>query len=75
MSHYDYNESTKPLGAIPRPKHWYTINEAANKFHLTTSQLEKWVDNRSVRSVLDNNRDVLIKVVDIEQILNLTAFY
>ena len=75
MGHYDYSDSIKPLGAIPRLKHWFTINEAANKFRLTTTQLERWVDNRSVRSELDSNNNVLLKVVDIEQILNLTSFY
>ena len=66
MSHYNYSGTLIQPGAIPRTKPWYTIIEAASKFCLTITQLEKWVDDRSVRIVLDNSRDILIKAEDIE---------
>jgi len=52
-------------------KNWYTIDEAASKYGLTTKQLEKWVDAGLVRTEEEEDKVTLLNSDDIEQELRL----
>lgn len=50
---------------------WYTIDEAASKFGLSTQQLHKWVNEGLVRTEGNNGKETLLNGDDIEQKLHL----
>ena len=50
-------------------KNWYTIEEAAAKYGLTTENIEKWVDRGLVRT--EGDTVILVNCNDIEQELHL----
>lgn len=52
-------------------KNWYTIDEAASKYGLSTQQLQKWVDAGLVRTEEDKGKETLLNSDDIEQELRL----
>jgi|APHig6443717497_1056834.scaffolds.fasta_scaffold1071920_1 DNA-binding transcriptional MerR regulator len=52
-------------------KNWYTIDEAASKYGLTTKQLQKWVDAGLVRTEEEKDKVTLLNSDDIEQELRL----
>lgn len=52
-------------------KSWYTIDEAASKYGLSTKQLQKWVDGGLVRTEEDNGKATLLNGDDIELKLQL----
>jgi DNA-binding transcriptional MerR regulator len=52
-------------------KDWYTIDEAASKFGLSTSQLRQWVDGGLVRTESTTDNVDLLNGNDIEQELRL----
>jgi DNA-binding transcriptional MerR regulator len=52
-------------------KNWYTIDEAASKYGLSTQQLQKWVDGGLVRTEEDKGTVTLLNSDDIEQELRL----
>jgi DNA-binding transcriptional MerR regulator len=52
-------------------KNWYTIDEAASKYGLTTKQLQKWVDAGLVRTEEEKDKVKLLNSDDIEQELRL----
>jgi len=52
-------------------KNWYTMDEAASKFGISTKQLQDWVDNGVIRSEEGNDKVILLNSDDIEQELNL----
>jgi ribosome assembly protein YihI (activator of Der GTPase) len=52
-------------------KNWYTIDEAASKYGLTTKQLQKWVDAGLVRTEEEMDKVTLLNSDDIEQELRL----
>jgi hypothetical protein len=51
---------------------WYTIDEAASKFGLSTEQLQDWVDYGLVRFEGDKDKVILLNGDDIEQQLNMS---
>ena len=50
---------------------WYTINEAASKFGITTRLLLIWVDNGLVRTEGGKGKLILFNGDDIEREMNL----
>lgn len=52
-------------------KSWYTIEEAAYKFGLSTHQLQQWVNYGLVRTEGDIDEVILLNSDDIEQELNM----
>ena len=52
-------------------KNWYTIDEAASKFGLSTGQLQQWVDDGLVRTESTTDNVDLLNGNDIEQELQL----
>jgi len=51
---------------------WYTIDEAASKFGLSTEHLQEWVDNGLVRTEGNNGRVILLNNDDIERQLKMS---
>ena len=51
---------------------WYTIDEAASKFGLSTEHLQEWVDNGLVRTEGNNGRVILLNSDDIERQLKMS---
>jgi len=52
-------------------KNWYTIDEAASKYGVSTVQLLQWVDLGLVRTEGEKGDVALLNSDDIEQELNL----
>lgn len=50
---------------------WYTIEEAASKFGVSTQQLQAWVDNGVIRFEGDKDKVILLNGDDIGQELHL----
>jgi DNA-binding transcriptional MerR regulator len=50
---------------------WYTIDEAASKFGLSTNQLQEWTDIGLVRKIEDNGKTIQLNGEDIEREMNL----
>jgi predicted site-specific integrase-resolvase len=50
---------------------WYTIEEAASKFGVSTQQLQEWVDNGVIRFEGDKDKVILLNGDDIGQELHL----
>ena len=50
---------------------WYTIEEAAAKYGLTTAQIKLWIDNGLVRSEGHKGDVIMVNINDIEQELRL----
>lgn len=52
-------------------KNWYTIDEAASKYGLSTKQLQNWVDGGLIRTEEGKGKVTLLNSDDIEQELHL----
>lgn len=52
-------------------KNWYTIDEAASKYGVSTKQLQQWVDRGLVRTEEDKGKVTLLNSDDIELELRL----
>jgi DNA-binding transcriptional MerR regulator len=52
-------------------KSWYTFDEAASKFGITTRQLQLWMERGLVRTEKDRDGMILLNGDDIEQELHL----
>lgn len=52
-------------------KNWYTIDEAASKYGLSTKQLQNWVDGGLIRTEEGKGKVTLLNSDDIEQELQL----
>ena len=52
-------------------KCWYTVEEAAAKFGVSTNQLLQWVDNGLIRTEGDKGKVKLLNGNDIELKLNM----
>ena len=52
-------------------KNWYTLDETASKYGLSTQQLQKWVDGGLVRTEEGKGKVTLLNSDDIEQELRL----
>ncbi len=52
-------------------KGWFTVDEAASKYGITSQQLMKWVEEGLVRTERDTVGMVLLNGYDIEQELHL----
>ena len=52
-------------------KNWYTIDEAASKYGVSTKELLEWVDRGLVRTEGDKGTVALLNSDDIEQELGL----
>jgi DNA-binding transcriptional MerR regulator len=52
-------------------KNWYTIDEAASRYGLSTRQIQKWVNEGLVRTEERRGKVTLLNGDDIEQKLNL----
>jgi len=52
-------------------KNWYTIDEAASKYGVSTKELLEWVDRGLVRTEGDKGKVALLNSDDIEQELGL----
>lgn len=52
-------------------KNWYTIDEAASKYGLSTNQLQKWVDDGLIRTEEGKGKECLLNSDDIELELQL----
>jgi hypothetical protein len=50
---------------------WYTIEEAAAKYGLTTAQIKLWVDRGLIRTEGHKGDTILVNCNDIEQELRL----
>lgn len=50
---------------------WYTIDEAAAKYGLTTAQIKLWIDRGLVRSEGHKGEEILVNINDIEQELRM----
>lgn len=50
---------------------WYTIEEAAAKYGLTTEKIKQWVDRGLVRSEDQKGDSTLVNCDDIEQEMGL----
>ncbi|GFE62591.1 helix-turn-helix domain-containing protein [Geobacter sp. AOG2] len=53
-------------------KTWYTVDEAAAKFGVSTKRLLEWVENGVLRSEGEKGKVVRLYGEDIERELNLT---
>lgn len=52
-------------------KTWYTIDEAASKYGLSTKQLQKWVEDGLVRTEGEKGKVAMLNGNDIELELHL----
>lgn len=52
-------------------KNWYTIDEAASKYGLSSHQLQQWLESGLIRSEEGKGKVTLLNSDDIEQELGL----
>ena len=52
-------------------KSWYTIDEAASKYALSTKQLQKWIEDGLVRTEREKGKVTMLNGDDIELELRL----
>ena len=57
--------------AMSLTKSWYTLEEAASKYGLSTDELQKMVDGGLVRTEEAKGKETLLNSDDIEQQLNM----